>query len=79
MTEDKFLELVHKHKTQIYQHTLYLLKNREDAEDITQETFHQGMGTPGQIASEDCAFMDVKMCPKSLFQPAKATQISGAI
>ena len=39
MTEDKFLELVHKHKTQIYQHTLYLLKNREDAEDITQETF----------------------------------------
>ena len=39
MTEDKFLELVHEHKTQIYQHTLYLLKNREDAEDITQETF----------------------------------------
>ena len=39
MTEDKFLELVHKHKAQIYQHTLYLLKNREDAEDITQETF----------------------------------------
>ena len=39
MAEDKFLELVHKHKTQIYQHTLYLLKNREDAEDITQETF----------------------------------------
>ena len=39
MTEDKFLELVHKHKTQIYQHALYLLKNREDAEDITQETF----------------------------------------
>ena len=38
MTEDKFLELVHKHKSQIYQHTLYLLKNREDAEDITQET-----------------------------------------
>ncbi len=39
MTEDKFLELVHTHKTQIYQHTLYLLRNREDAEDITQETF----------------------------------------
>lgn len=39
MTEDKFLELVHKHKAQVYQHTLYLLRNREDAEDITQETF----------------------------------------
>ena len=39
MTEDKFLELVHKHKTQIYQHTLYLLGNRESAEDVTQETF----------------------------------------
>ena len=39
MTEDKFLALVHEHKAQIYQHTLYLLGNREDAEDITQETF----------------------------------------
>ena len=39
MTEDRFLELVHEHKAQIYQHTLYLLGNRENAEDITQETF----------------------------------------
>ncbi len=39
MNEDKFLEMVHEHKTQIYQHALYLLRNREDAEDITQETF----------------------------------------
>ena len=39
MTEDKFLELVQEHQAQIYQHTLYLLGNREDAEDITQETF----------------------------------------
>ena len=39
MAEDKFLELVHKHKAQIYQHTLYLLGNRENAEDVTQETF----------------------------------------
>ena len=39
MTEDKFLELVHEHKARVYQHTLYLLGNREDAEDITQETF----------------------------------------
>ena len=39
MTEDKFLELVNEHKARVYQHTLYLLGNREDAEDITQETF----------------------------------------
>ena len=39
MTEDKFLELVDEHKARVYQHTLYLLGNREDAEDITQETF----------------------------------------
>ena len=39
MTEDKFLALVHKHEAQIYQHAYYLLGNREDAEDITQETF----------------------------------------
>ncbi len=39
MKEDKFLALFHEHKAQIYQHTLYLLGNREDAEDITQETF----------------------------------------
>ena len=39
MTEDKFLALVHEHKAQIYQHAFYLLRNREDAEDITQETF----------------------------------------
>ena len=39
MTEDKFLELVREYQTQIYQHAFYLLGNREDAEDITQETF----------------------------------------
>jgi len=39
MTEDKFLQLVHKHKAQIYQNALYLLGNPEDAEDVTQETF----------------------------------------
>ena len=39
MTEDKFLELVQEHQAQIYQYTLYLLGNREDAEDVTQETF----------------------------------------
>lgn len=39
MRKNEFLVLVDKYKAQIYQHTLYLLGNREDAEDITQETF----------------------------------------
>ena len=39
MTEDEFLELVRKHQDRIYRHALYLLKNSEDAKDMTQETF----------------------------------------
>ena len=39
MTEDEFLELVRKHQDQIYRHAFYLLKNSEDAKDMTQETF----------------------------------------
>lgn len=38
MTEDEFLTLVEKHQAQLYQHALYLLKNQEDAKDMTQET-----------------------------------------
>lgn len=39
MTEDEFLELVRKHQARIYRHALYLLRNPEDAKDMTQETF----------------------------------------
>lgn len=39
MTEDEFIELVRKHQDQIYRHAFYLLKNSEDAKDMTQETF----------------------------------------
>ncbi len=39
MTEDEFLELVQKHQVRVYRHALYLLRNSEDAKDITQETF----------------------------------------
>lgn len=39
MNEDEFLELVHKHQDRIYRHALYLLKDAEDAKDMTQETF----------------------------------------
>ena len=39
MTENEVLLIVDKHKTRIYRHAFYLLRNREDAEDVTQETF----------------------------------------
>lgn len=39
MTEEVFLELVRKHQDRIYRHALYLLKDTEDAKDMTQETF----------------------------------------
>ena len=38
MTEDIFLELVRKHQDKIFRHAFYLLKNSEDAKDMTQET-----------------------------------------
>lgn len=39
MTEDEFILLVRKHQDQIFWHAFYLLKNSEDAKDMTQETF----------------------------------------
>ncbi|MCG9128714.1 RNA polymerase sigma factor [Candidatus Poribacteria bacterium] len=39
MTESEFLKLFKKHYKQVYRHAFYLLKNNEDAEDMTQETF----------------------------------------
>ena len=67
MTEDKFLKLVHKHKAQVYQNALYLLRNREDAEDITQETFIKAWGIPCQITTEDRACVVTEMYAESLF------------
>lgn len=39
MSEEEFLSLFNKHHKQVYRHAFYLLKNTEDAEDLTQETF----------------------------------------
>ena len=39
MNEKEFLEIVRMHQDKIYRHAFYLLKNSEDAKDITQETF----------------------------------------
>ena len=39
MPEEVFLDLVKQYQTQIYQHALYLLNDRDDAKDVTQETF----------------------------------------
>ena len=78
MTENKFLELVHEHKAQIYQHILYLLGNRENAEDITQETFIKAWEHRSELRPKDRTRMDAKMRAESLFQSAKTTKISGA-
>ena len=53
MKENEFLVLVDRYKARIYHHTLYLLGNREDAEDITQETFIKAWEHRG------------KLCPKT--------------
>ncbi len=39
MSEEEFLEIVRQHQDQVYRHAFYLLKNSEDAKDMTQETF----------------------------------------
>ncbi len=39
MTEDVFLELVRNNQDKVFRHAFYLLKNSEDAKDMTQETF----------------------------------------
>ena len=39
MTEDEFLELVRNNQDKVFRHAFYLLKNSEDAKDMTQETF----------------------------------------
>ena len=44
MTEDQFLEIVHQYKAQIYQRIFYLLRNQEDAKDITESTTQQKIG-----------------------------------
>ncbi len=39
MNEKEFLEIVRMHQDKVYRHAFYLLKNSEDAKDMTQETF----------------------------------------
>ncbi len=39
MLEAVFLDLVKQHQGQVYQYALYLLNDKEEAEDVTQETF----------------------------------------
>ena len=52
MSEDVFLNLVQQHQTQIYQHALYLLTDREDAKDVTQETFIKAWNHNGELRLE---------------------------
>ena len=76
MTEDNFLELVHQHKAQVYQHTLYLLKNREDAEDITQETFIKAWEHRSKLRPKTVRSWLLK-CAQNLCFNLLATKISG--
>lgn len=39
MNKPRFTELLQTHRNRIYSHALYCLRDPEDAEDITQETF----------------------------------------
>ena len=78
MTEGKFLELVHEHKARVYQHTLYLLGNREDAEDITQETFITAWKHRNTLRPKTARSWVAKVCAESQFQSAKTRQVSGA-
>jgi RNA polymerase sigma-70 factor (ECF subfamily) len=39
MSNPRFTELLEKHRDRVYSHALYCLRDPEDAEDVTQETF----------------------------------------
>ena len=78
MTEDKFLELVHEHKAQIYQHILYLLGNRENAEDITQETFIKAWEHRSELRPKTARAWMLKCAQNLCFNLLKRQKISGA-
>lgn len=52
MTEKIFLELVRKYQDKIFRHAFYLLKNSEDAKDMTQETFSRAWQHRNTIRQE---------------------------
>ena len=79
MTEDNFLELVHQHKAQVYQHTLYLLKNREDAEDITQETFIKAWEHRSKLRPKTVRSWLLKCAQNLCFNLLKRQKFQGAI
>ena len=78
MTEGKFLALFDEHKAQIYQHTLYLLGNREDAEDITQETFIKAWEHRAKLRPKTARSWLLKCAQNLCFNLLKRHKISGA-
>ena len=67
MTEDKFLELVHKHQVQIYQHTSLSTWKSGRCRGYNAGDVHQGVGIPCQITTEDRACVVTEMYAESLF------------
>lgn len=65
MNEEEFLELVRKHQDQVYRHTLYLLKNIEDAKDMTQETFMKAWQHRKKLRKETVQYWLLK-CARNL-------------
>ena len=67
MTEDEFIVLVRKHQDRIYRHAFYLLKNSEDAKDMTQETFIRAWQHRTKIRQKTAHSWLLKCAPESLF------------
>ncbi len=65
MNEEEFLELVRKHQDQVYRHTLYLLKNIEDAKDMTQETFMKAWQHRSKLRQDTVRYWLLK-CARNL-------------
>lgn len=71
MTEEEFLELVRKHQDQIYRHTLYLLKNIEDAKDMTQETFMKAWQHRSNLRKDTVRYWLLKCAQNLCFNKIK--------
>ena len=52
MPEEVFLDLVRQYQARIYQHALYLLNDRDDAKDVTQETFIKAWNSNAELRLE---------------------------
>lgn len=71
MTEDVFLDLVRKHQDKVYRLAFYLLKNSEDAKDVTQETFFRAWQHRKKIRQETAHSWFLKVAQNLCFNQLK--------